>query len=154
MMRRAAIVLALVIVSPVALAAPAQAQETAEQAAAQTAEQAADTARMNASAKVLHRALDAWRARNFEGWLANYSDDIVIKGTGFTILGRKEMRLLYEPIFQARIPAPKILESGWTGERVYIRQLEYLDKSTPDGVSYSEYEVRGGKIVAVYGWAE
>jgi hypothetical protein len=150
MMRRVAFALAFVAAAPAVLAASVHAEEAAQE----TAQEAEDTARMNASAKVVQRALDAWRARNFEGWIANYGEDVVIRVPGATLVGREEMRLIYEPMFQARIPDPKILESGWTGERVYVRQMEYLDKLTPVGVSYVEYEVRNGKIIAVYGMLE
>ena len=103
-----------------------------------------------AAAKVIQASLDAWRARNFEGWIAKYHPDVVVYAPRMRIQGRKELRAIYRAAFDLRVPEPDILESGWTGERVFVRQQEYFGKGVPGAVTYAEYEVVGGLITTVY----
>lgn len=113
--------------------------------------QAADDAEMQAAAKVVQRSLDAWRARNFEGWLANYSPDAVVATENMTLVGRSELRKVYKMVFDAKLPNPQILDSGWTGSRIFVIQREFAAGGVELGTTYAEYEVKGGKITAVYG---
>jgi len=140
-------------------AAPLMAQEQAPSETAQESPPAEEPApappaydaEALAAAKVLQTAIDAWRARNFEGWIAKYHPDVVVYAPGMRIQGRKELRAIYRAMFDLRVPAPDILSSGWTGERVFVRQQEYFGKGVPGAVTYSEYEVVGGLITTVYG---
>lgn len=103
-----------------------------------------------AAAKVVQGSIDAVRARNFERWLSFYSLDTVVIINDMVIDGRAQLRQVYEPVFEMNLPMPEILESGWTGERIYVLQREFH----PGGwevETYAEYEVRGDKIVAVHG---
>ncbi|MEM6856618.1 MAG: nuclear transport factor 2 family protein [Pseudomonadota bacterium] len=103
-----------------------------------------------AAAKVIQASLDAWRARNFEGWIAKYHPNVVVYAPRMRIEGRKELRAIYRAQFDLRIPAPDILSSGWTGDRVFVSQQEYFGKGMPGAVTYAEYEVVGGLITTVY----
>lgn len=111
----------------------------------------ADEAKMQAAAMVVQRSLDQWRARNFEGWLSNYSPDVVIALDEGTLVGKSEVRQVYKLVFDAKLKVPEIVDSGWTGERIYVVQREFGPNGGELGTTYAEYEVRGGKIVAVYG---
>ncbi|MEO0590866.1 MAG: nuclear transport factor 2 family protein [Pseudomonadota bacterium] len=103
-----------------------------------------------AAAKVVQGSLDAWRARNFEGWIAKYHPDVIVYAPRMRIEGRKELRAIYRAAFDLRVPSPDILSSGWTGERVFVSQQEYFGKGVPGAVTYAEYEVTGGVITTVY----
>lgn len=108
-------------------------------------------ARMYAAAKVVQASLDEWRARDFEGWISHYDKDVVVITDQMHISGRDQLRAIYRPVFDAGVPAPKILESGWTGTRIYVRQQEFIGEGLPIGISYAEYEVTVSKITAIYG---
>ena len=134
---------------------PVSAQDNTPSPAQEAAKaQADDEARMKAAAKVLQRSLDAARARDFEGWVACFSPDVIIRSSQMHINNRKELRAIYRVFFDANLPDPEILESGWTGKRVWVRQREFFAKGGPSLVSYAEYEVQGGLITAVYAHAE
>ena len=45
----------------------------------------------------------------------------------------------------------RIIESGWTGKRIFVVQREFGMDGAEIGTTYAEYEVKGGKITAVYG---
>ena len=113
--------------------------------------QTATDAKMNAAAKVVQRSLDAWRKGNFEGWLAQYSPNVVVATDGMTLVGKAEVRKVYKLVFDAKLKTPEIIESGWTGERIFVVQQEFGPNGGVIGTSYAEYEVKGGKITAVYG---
>ncbi|MEL6238730.1 MAG: nuclear transport factor 2 family protein [Pseudomonadota bacterium] len=134
---------------PLADAKPAPTK--AEAKAALEAAKAEDRAAMEASAKVVQASLDAWRARNFEGWIATYAPDVLVVSDQMRIVGRKELRAIYRTLFDVGLPAPKIVKSGWTGNRVFVVQEEFLPGGTSVGKSYAEYEVNGGLITSVYG---
>lgn len=118
-----------------------------------TPQEAEDKARMYAAAKVLQASLDALRARDFEGWLSHYDKDVEVITDQMHISGRDQLGAIYRPLFDAGLPVPKILESGWTGTRIYVRQQEFIGEGLPVGVSYAEYEITGSKITAVYAQA-
>lgn len=110
---------------------------------------AANEAAKTASAKVVQASFDAWRARNFKGWLAKLAPDIQIMTPTMRISGREEARKIYRVFFDVSWPEAKILESGWTGERVYVVQEEFLPGGASVGVSYAEYEVADGLITLI-----
>ena len=135
--------------------APVSAQPVGQEQAQKAAQEApAADPRIAASARVLQSSLDALRAGNFEGWIARYSPNIVIQSPHMIIKGRKELRAIYRVFFDAGVPSPTILESGWTGERIYVRQREFLPEGTTAGVTYAEYEVKGGLITSVNAYIE
>ncbi|QFT77304.1 nuclear transport factor 2 family protein [Erythrobacter sp. THAF29] len=103
-----------------------------------------------AAARIVQGSIDAVRARNFERWLSFYSPDKVVIINDMMIDGRAQLRQVYEPVFKMNLPMMEILESGWTGERIYVLQREF-HPSGREVETYAEYEVRGDKIVAVYG---
>ncbi|MDJ0977100.1 MAG: nuclear transport factor 2 family protein [Erythrobacter sp.] len=105
---------------------------------------------VQAAAKVIQGSLDAWRAGNFEGWIKSFSPDVLVVSDQMRIVGRKELRAIYRFLFDSGVPEPQILESGWTGQRVYVRQQEFIAKGTPSAITYAEYEVKDGLITAVY----
>ena len=123
--------------------ASAQAAEDTPPATAQP------DARIAQSAKVIQSSLDAWRAGDFEGWIKWYASDVIVIAPQMYIQGRKDLRAIYRPAFDMGVPAPTILDSGWTGEKVFIRQREYASANDPGMVTYAEYEVRGGRITSV-----
>jgi hypothetical protein len=145
-MRRFALAAALALVP--ALASLASAPLYAEEATS------AEDAKIAAAAKVVQRSLDQWRARNFEGWIANFSNDVVVAGDGIALVNKSELRDVYKQVFDLKLPVPEILDSGWTGERVYVVQREFGPNGEEMATTYAEYGVRGGKITAVYGWAQ
>lgn len=128
-------------------ATPASAQDAAPEAKPEA--QVAEEARIKAAAKVLQRSIDAWRAGDFEGWINSYSPNVVLIGPQMEIAGRDNLRKLYRIAFDVGIPAPTILESGWTGERIYVRQLEQAAPDGPSERTYAEYEIKDGLITAV-----
>ncbi|MEM7702048.1 MAG: nuclear transport factor 2 family protein [Pseudomonadota bacterium] len=133
------------------------AQQAAPIASEPSKAPAADEARMMAAAKVVQRSLDALRARNFKRWLACYSPDVIVRSSQLHINNREELRAIYAYFFQAgpgALADPEILESGWTGERVFVRVKEQLGKGGPFFISYVEYEVENGQIIAAYATTE
>lgn len=150
-------------ISLIALAAlasaPVSAQTTAQAEAREASREASQKAaapdpRIAESARVLQSSINAWRAGNFEGWIARYSPNVLVQAPQMFIEGRQELRAIYRALFDGGIPAPDILDSGWTGERIFVRQREYVAEGVPAGVTYAEYEVKGGLITAVYAYAE
>ena len=137
--------LALGIVAFVAAPSLASAQ-AAEDTSPATAQ---PDPRIAQSAKVIQSSLDAWRAGDFEGWIKWYASDVVVIAPQMYIQSRKDLRAIYRPAFDMGVPAPTILDSGWTGEKVFIRQREYASANDPGMVTYAEYEVRGGRITSV-----
>ncbi|MEL6707476.1 MAG: nuclear transport factor 2 family protein [Pseudomonadota bacterium] len=136
-------------------ATAASAQE--EPASSPPAQQADDEARMMAAAKVIQRSLDAVRARNFKRWLACFSPDVIVRSPQMHINNRAELKAIYEFFFKedsAILAVPEILESGWTGERVFVRAKEQLGEGGPFLTTYAEYEVENGQITAVYSQIE
>lgn len=135
-----AVALGAAFTMQLAVAAPTNAQsETAS----------VDEARMLAAAKVVQRARDAWRARNFEGWIANFAPDVVIVTDSGSLTGRDNMRRIFKPVFDMNVPDPAILDSGWTGQKIYIHAREFGPDGSVLGESYAEYEVRAGKIISI-----
>lgn len=121
--------------------------------AAEEPEQSADHERMMASAKVVQSMYDTARKGDFEGWLRHFDSDVTYIVNNNVIIGRAELRKIFS-LFNSDLKAAKmeagvsgIIDSGWTGERVYIWQTEYL--ADIEIVTYSEFEVRRGKIVTV-----
>ena len=148
-------ILAITAAAGLAISAPASAgqaeAEPAPQAPASSAVNKDLEAKQLAAAKVVQRSLDAWRARNFEGWIAHYSPDVVVAMDAGTIVGRDELRKVYKIVFDLNVPVPQILDSGWVGEDVFVVQREFLPDGSVAGTTYAEYRVSGDKIVAVYG---
>lgn len=153
----------LVAVSLATLAAlasaPAPAQSSAQSPGQSNAQQDAQEApaadpQIAEAARVLQSSIDAWRAGDFEGWIARYSPSVVVQAPQMFLENREELRAVYRPVFDAGIPAPTILDSGWTGERIYVRQREYVAEGVEAGVTYAEYDVKGGLITAVYASVE
>ena len=106
---------------------------------------------MNAAAKVVQASLDDYRAGNFESWIEHYHPEAVVILTDvYAFTGRAEMRKYYKPVFDEGFPTPEIVESGWTGEAIYVVQNEYFPDGTFIGTTYAEYLVEDGKIVAVF----
>ncbi|MEE4155312.1 MAG: nuclear transport factor 2 family protein [Erythrobacter sp.] len=140
------------IVLPVLAAAgslafyPAMAQDPPQAEASAT-----NDAQMRAAAAVVQRSLDAYRKRDFEGWLNAYAMDVVVIGPGYELYGRDELMRAFRPVFEINLPPVEIIESGWTGDSVYVVQREYLPDGTLQGTTYAEYLVRGGKILSVVG---
>ena len=116
--------------------------------------QSANDAQMQAAAKVVQGSLDKWRARDFEGWLAMYSPNVVVAAENMTLVGKAELRGVYKLVFDANLKTPNILDSGWTGQRIFVVQEEFGPNGEVIGTTYAEYEVKGGKITAVYGSAQ
>lgn len=125
--------------------------DPAKAAEAATRAKAANSAAMNTAATIVQASLDAWRARNFEGWIAKFAPDVQVITSQMRIIGRKELRAIYRVVFDAGFPEPKILKSGWTGERVFVVQEEFLPGGHSASITYSEYEVTDGLITMVYG---
>lgn len=139
--------------------APAYASPNAQEQAHEVPQQASEESlapdpQIAKAARVLQSSIDAWRAGNFEGWIARYSPNVVVQAPQMIIEGREELRAIYRVLFDGGIPAPAILESGWTGERIYVRQREFVAEGVPAGVTYAEYEVTGDLITAVTAYAE
>lgn len=143
-MRRIAFALAFTATAALApfVAAPLHAEE----------QPSADEAKIQAAAKVVQKSLDFWRARNFEGWLSMFSSDVTVALDGGALVNKAELRRVYKVVFDLNAPPPEIIDSGWTGERVFIIQREFGAGGEELAITYGEYEVRGGKITAVYGW--
>ena len=131
-----------------ALVPPASAPLSAE------TKPSADEAKMNAAAKVVQRSLDKWRARDFNGWLAQYAPNVVVAIDGMTLIGKDEVGKVYKAVFDAKLKFPEVVESGWTGQRIFVVQKEFGPNGVFIGTTYAEYEVKGGKITAVYGSAQ
>lgn len=146
---------ALAAFASVPVSAQPDAQEQAQEAPEEASQESlAPDPQIAKAARVLQSSIDAWRAGNFEGWIARYSPTVVVEAPQMIIEGREELRAIYRVLFDGGIPAPAILESGWTGERVWVRQRESLAEGVVAGVTYAEYEVKGGVITAVYASVE
>jgi len=154
--RRSLLITAGLAVALAVGATPASAQDAAPEAKPekQKETQAAEEARIKAAAKVLQRSLDALRAKNFERWIACYSPDVVIRSPQMHINSRKELRAIYGYFFKTNVAHPEILDSGWTGERIYVRALETFGEGGPSVATYAEYEIENGLITAVYSQVE
>jgi len=146
--RRTYLIAACLVGAMAGGAAPTVAQDKAANSEPET--QALEEARIKAAAKVVQRAVNALRARDFSRWLACYSPDVVIRAPNMHINNREELRAIYQVYFRAKLPDPELLESGWTGERIYVRAREYFVEGGMGYDSYAEYEVEDGLITAVY----
>ncbi|QUL39182.1 nuclear transport factor 2 family protein [Erythrobacter sp. JK5] len=115
--------------------------------------QSDDHKRMMAAAKVVQSARDTGLKGDFEGWLKHFTPDVVFIVNDTVVLGRAELRKVYTMFFSAargaglEMRAPEIIESGWTGDRIYVWQKEFLGEA--EIVTYGEYEVAGDKISRV-----
>lgn len=122
-------------------------------ASAEEAPQNEKDASMQASAKVVQSMIDTYREGDFAGWLRHFSRDVTYIVNGTVLMGRAEMRKVHTTfLYDAekvglRLKEPEILESGWTGDRIYIWYKEFVGEN--EMVVYAEYEVRGGEIVTV-----
>lgn len=128
-----------------AMAANAQEAEAPPEGAI---EAPTEDATIQAAAKVVQSMIDAGRVYDFKGWLGHFAPDVSGKIGDIRIEGRAALGKMFKPAFDMRLPDPKILQSGWTGDRIYIVQEEYLPDGSLTMVIYSAFEVRDGKIVA------
>ena len=106
------------------------------------AQQAQDEARIAA----VQRHVDAYRSGNLDQFVATFTPDAEVYANGMVARGQNEIRELYRLNFQPGAPKIRIHDSGIAGNFVYL-SVGYV---TSDGqeicCSYSEYEVRDGKI--------
>ena len=137
------------LISGVALAAlgslvpMAAAQDaTAGQAAGDGPSEAEVTARMAA----VQRHVDAYRSGNLDRFVATFTPDAEVYANGMVARGRSEIRALYSLNFAPDAPKLSIHDSGISGDFVYLSAGYILPGGEEVCCSYSEYEVRDGKI--------
>ena len=122
-------------------------------ALAEETQQAANEAHMNASAEVVQSMVDSYRKGDFEGWLRHYSTDATIIINNVVLIGRAELRKVFNQVRSdaeavgIQLRQPEIVESGWTGDRIYLWTHEFTGENV--SMVYTEYEVRNGQIVTV-----
>ena len=72
--------------------------------------------------EALSAALDSWNARDLDGYLKLYSEDIKLHGYSPEPMGKTEVRGFYEGIMSAfGSPALEFHETLWDGESCSIR---------------------------------
>ncbi|MEO0464712.1 MAG: nuclear transport factor 2 family protein [Pseudomonadota bacterium] len=143
----------LVMAAIAVAAAPLRAQEatpeaTEESALAQEAEKP-EPSEMEIAAGVVQNSLDAWRSRDFEAWISNYAPDVIVTVGSTAIFGREQLREIYRSAMRQGVPAPEIIDSGWTGSRIWVQQQEVFPDGTPGPLVYVEYTVSNQKIASV-----
>lgn len=142
-----AVVMGCSIASGAPLASPLLAEER---------KPSADQATIAAAAKVVQATIDASRANDFERWISHFAPNAYFEINGTPLRGRKEVRRSFRANEATGVVDEigllkdlRVLESGWTGERVYVWQQETYSGGY-ELVTYAEYEVKGGKVVAMY----
>lgn len=104
-----------------------------------------------ASAKVVQAQLDAYNARDLDGWLATYSEDAeqFLLHCGSLAKGRDAIRQRMEDRF--RDPALRAELLHRTCMENVVVDHEMVTRTVPDGLATVEmvciYEVHSGKIV-------
>lgn len=133
-----------VLAAPVlALCVPSAvlAEEQAKPASAD-AELAAAKAKMNA----IQRHVDAYRTGDLDRFVATFTHDAVVRADGYVAMGREQIRAMYALNFAPGAPSLKVYDSGLAGENVFLSAGYVLDSGEEMCCSYSEYEVRDGKV--------
>lgn len=101
-----------------------------------------------AAAKAVQRHIDAYRSGSLSQFIATFAPDAVVTLNGVSFQGHAALRESYAPNFTMNMPAPRVIESGWTGSQIYLWTISQL----PDGSeirAYEVYTVSGGLIARV-----
>ena len=96
--------------------------------------------------EAVQRHVDAYRSRNLDRFVATFTPDAEVYANGMVARGHEEIRALYRLNFTPGAPSIKVHESGLSGNFVYLSVGYVLSSGEEMCCSYSEYEVRDGKI--------
>ncbi|GMN02750.1 nuclear transport factor 2 family protein [Erythrobacter sp. MTPC3] len=126
---------AFVAAVPAAVSAPmAMAQENAADAA---------------SIRAVQAHVDAYRSGNLDRFVATFAPDAVVTANGMTAVGRAQIKQMYALNFGPGAPGIRIDDSGMSGGNVYLSVAYTFADGTEVCCSYSEYQVKGGKIASL-----
>ncbi len=123
--------------------AQAQTLPTATEAAAPVADVDADRA---ARVAVVQRHVDAYRSGNLDRFVATFTSDAQVFALGLAATGHKEIRALYRLNFGPDAPSIRIVSSEVNDNFVFLEAAYVMKNGDEICCSYSEYEVRDGKI--------
>lgn len=118
-------------------------------AAAQEGEPAALTkeeAEIAARVAVVQGHIDAYRTGNLDRFMATFTPDAEVYADGYVARGQREIRAAYRMNFAPGAPKMRIENSGLAGQFVFITHALELSDGREVCCTYSEYEVRDGKI--------
>ena len=102
----------------------------------------------NAEAKIaaIQAHVDAYRSGDLDRFVSTFTHDAIVRADGFVAIGRDQIRALYELNFVPGAPSIKVHDSGLSGENVYLTIGYVFEGGQEMCCSYSEYEVRDGKV--------
>ena len=129
----------VLLAAPLALLTPTLAAETQAPADAQTAQNEAKVAAVQAH-------VDAYRSGDLDRFVATFTPDAEVHANGMVARGHDEIRAFYRLNFGPQAPEIKIIDSGFAGEFVLLTAGYTFSNGSELCCSYSEYEVRDGKI--------
>ena len=99
-----------------------------------------------AKARAVQAHVDAYRSGNLDRFVATFTPDATVVANGIVANGRDQIAALYTLNFAPGAPRIRVVDSGITGERVFLS----ISYTFPGGgercCSYSEYVVKNGKI--------
>lgn len=136
---RTAFVSALMVVGCL----PVAAQDTEHSQPVEPRKESADIA---AKTKVVQRHIDAYRARDLDGFIATFAKDAEVYANGMVAVGHKQIKALYALNFAPGAPDILVKNSGMSGPFVFVSISFVLSDGQEVCCSYSEYEVIDGKI--------
>ncbi|WP_169053582.1 nuclear transport factor 2 family protein [Alteraurantiacibacter aquimixticola] len=96
---------------------------------------------------VVQAHIDAYRAGDFEAFLATFARDAVLSYDGMMFYGRTEIREAYHLNFQPGAPSFYLVSSGTKGNLVWLRAGYTLADGTDICCSDTAYAVQDGHIV-------
>lgn len=121
----------------------AQAENTATGLPADTPAPADDTA---ARIAAVQRHVDAYRSGDIDRFVATFTPDAQVFAMGLSATGHKKIRSLYRLNFGPSAPAIRIVSSDANEHFVFLEAAYVMKNGEEICCSFSEYEVRDGKI--------
>ncbi|MEM9502195.1 MAG: nuclear transport factor 2 family protein [Pseudomonadota bacterium] len=97
----------------------------------------------------VQRHVDAYRSGSLDRFVATFAPDATVTVSGVTASGRAEIRAFYASNFADNPHTIRVVDSGMGNGFVYVTAAYTFSDKIERCCSYSEYEVRGGKIASL-----
>ena len=101
------------------------------------------------AAPVVQRHVDAYRSKNMSAFLSTFAKDAVVIYGGMEFRGHDQIRKAFSLNFAPNAPKFVILSSGGEGDVVWFESGYVFPSGEEICCAYSQYTVRGGKIVSL-----
>ncbi len=99
-----------------------------------------------AYASVIQGHLDAYRARDFDAFVATFAPDALVVANGIPAQGRASIRAFYAANFAPEAPTIRINASYMDGGRLYLETAYVLSDGNEMCCSQAYYTVENGLI--------